>query len=92
MHHYGYYSYYSPHNNALSSIWGTITMGIFTLLRVKSTNADTLLTIPCFGSILGSVPQKYCINRVTVQAIPWACCYVFVKCLGYTVFILYVVR
>ena len=40
---------------------------------------------PCFVSILESVPQKYCINRVTVQDISWAC-YVFVKC-----FILYVV-
>ena len=33
---------------------------------------------------------KYCINRVTVQDISWAC-YVFVKCLRCTVFILYVV-
>ena len=24
-------------------------------------------TRPCFGSILGSVPQNYCINRMTVQ-------------------------
>ena len=93
MHLYGFSFYYSPRNCALLRIWGTITMGIFTLLRsrVQSTNTGTLPTKPSFGSTLGSVPQKYCINRVTVKCILGMIYYVCVKCLRCTIFILYVV-